>query len=345
MASGECETFPENASLHYVAEGAANIVYRFYVRLGTPPPPNLDGRTPQPSDIDQEIDSCYAPPYLTTFDDKLLRLRKDLPTTVPCKVAQESWSTLIAPLFRDDEIVRQALVDIRPAKVIDRLNEELKGWERPYPLKGSLRSHDLRPTKRNGIYLANDEHGLLITDMTPSNFEFVIELKPKWLLQSPSAPPGSKRCRNCARTARANAQLIAQGDSPIPLWCLLDLVAEDWETLFHQAQNILPSQAHRLADWLYTNELLPRLRLLQQMMDNAGPMNADPNDEDFLVAMTLRDCTLFIKVPEDENRPIVAKLGDLDLKSGLKMQYWRETERALIKEGWYMGLEKSEVKR
>jgi len=100
--------------------------------------------------------------------DKLLRLRKNLPTNAPRAVSHDAWLRLIAPMFPSDQIVDQCLVELRPAKVIERLNKELEGWEKyDYPMKGSLRSWDLRPTKRQGIYLADDDHGLLVTDMTP----------------------------------------------------------------------------------------------------------------------------------------------------------------------------------
>ena len=72
-------------------------------------------------------------------------------------------------MFKPEHIVDQILVDLGPSKIIDRLNKELEGWEKyEYPMKGSLRDRlDYRPTKRQGIYLADDEYGLLITDMTP----------------------------------------------------------------------------------------------------------------------------------------------------------------------------------
>ena len=103
-----------------------------------------------------------------TSPDKLLRLRKNLPTTLPCAVSQKNWLRLVVPLFSPDQLVQQCLVQLGPSHAIAKLNNELRGWELyEYPIKGSLRSVDPRPTKRHGIYLAEDEHGLLVTDMTP----------------------------------------------------------------------------------------------------------------------------------------------------------------------------------
>ena len=67
-----------------------------------------------------------------------------------------------------EHLVDQILVQLGSREIIARLNKELEGWEKyDYPMKGSLRATDLRPPKRRGIYLAGDEYGLLITDMTP----------------------------------------------------------------------------------------------------------------------------------------------------------------------------------
>jgi inositol-pentakisphosphate 2-kinase len=92
--------------------------------------------------------------------DKLLRLRKGLPTTLPVSVTQEAWERVIAPLFPPSEIVQQSLVRLEP-RVIQNLNTKLQHWERnPADIQ------HLRSSRRRGIYLANDEFGLLVTDMT-----------------------------------------------------------------------------------------------------------------------------------------------------------------------------------
>lgn len=80
-------------------------------------------------------------------------------------------------------------------------------------------------------------------------------------------------------------------------------------------------------------------------MDHKGVLDADVDDPNILVAMTLRDCTVFVRFPEDPSRDewdIEARLGDLDLKSKGKEQYWKSVETALIQEGWYEGKESRE---
>ena len=85
-------------------------------------------------------------------------------------------------MFKPEHIVDQILVDLGPSKIIERLNKELEGWEKyEYPMKESLRSWGLRPTKRQGVYLADDKHGLLITDMTPGIYSR--NLQPQLLIE------------------------------------------------------------------------------------------------------------------------------------------------------------------
>jgi hypothetical protein len=92
--------------------------------------------------------------------DKLLRLRKDLPTTLPVARSQEAWVRVIEPLFLPDQVVRQSLVRLGP-HLIDRMKKRLVHWENhPTEYKNP------RPFRRRGVYLADDEFGLLITDMS-----------------------------------------------------------------------------------------------------------------------------------------------------------------------------------
>lgn len=55
--------------------------------------------------------------------------------------------------------------------------------------------------------------------------------------------------------------------------------------------------------------------------------------------MTLRDCSVYVRLPLDENEEIEARIGDLDVKSPDKGEKWKEQERELIEGGWYRGQE------
>jgi inositol-pentakisphosphate 2-kinase len=300
-----------------------------------------------------------------SVSDRLVRFRKNLPTTAPCAVAQANWERLIKPLFPEHQLVDQTLVELKPGKIIAKLNEELRGWELyDYPTKGSLWPADPRPTKRQGTYLADDDHALLITDMTPrkcisnltSNLylivtdgleEEVIEFKPKWLLQSPSAPVNSKRCRQCARMARYNAQRAREGEGPLPFFCPLDLTSKNRHEILHVADILMQPGASgkkvlRFAEWLERTPILETIKKWQEAFDKVGVMEGDVKDERFLCAMTLRDCTVFVRTSPVDVSEWDSRIGDLDLKSKDKAEYWRSVERPLIEEGWYEGTEKDE---
>ncbi|KAF8540256.1 inositol-pentakisphosphate 2-kinase [Trichophaea hybrida] len=72
--------------------------------------------------------------------------------------------------------------------------------------------------------------------------------------------------------------------------------------------------------------------------------HGDPGGNDIWTAMTLRDCSLFLKVwvRKQHGRGMEAriecKVGDLDLKTGDggRAVYWRDVERRLRKGGWYV---------
>lgn len=69
------------------------------------------------------------------------------------------------------------------------------------------------------------------------------------------------------------------------------------------------------------------------------------DEDDIWTAMTLRDCSLFLKVWVRKRRGrgmearVDAKVGDLDLKGGEggRAVYWRDVERRLRMGGWYTG--------
>lgn len=112
------------------------------------------------------------------------------------------------------------------------------------------------------------------------------------------------------------------------------------------------SQIRRFTNWVQTTPLLSRLQALQKELDSKGPLLAEGNDLGLRIAMTLRDCTVFVRMDDnvvgrdgvlgdgkDMGEGIEARIGDLDLKSPAKAEYWRSVEMGLIAEGWYEGME------
>ena len=324
----------DGVQLVYLAEGAANVVYRIrnlsldpsiYANLNfesfgpnSPPPPEIE-----PLQMDPRLEG------------KLVRLRKKASSSTPVAESQKHFESSIKVLFPSENLVQQVL--FQPSKnLLKDCNARLREMEK----------NGARPAKRHGVYLAEDElYGMLVTDMSCSDDSFKFyEFKPKWLAQSPSAPPDSKRCRTCALRAMKKGSRSG--------FCPLDLVNKDKITTAvcriigldpRRLQDYSGSQREmlgRIRDFLRKDPLLRRLRQLQMHKDPNGVLKAKAISPDFLAAMTLRDCTLYLKVGPAS---IDARLGDLDLKTGKgKAEYWRESERLLIDGGWYTATEKGE---
>ncbi|PVH74999.1 hypothetical protein DL98DRAFT_428347 [Cadophora sp. DSE1049] len=381
MIESTIPLLPANAELQYLGEGAANIVYRISIPQpppSTPPPTELEEYgegTPLPSEIEFDDDVGDKGVFGSTYSilcgrnptDRLLRLRKDLPTTFPCLIAQSTWSRLIAPLFPPSQLVNQSLVSLRPDLFnhITALNSSLKAWEKqpsttfsssnPTSKVSKSTAEDeeskTRSLKRHGVYLANDPHGLLVTDMSGPG---VLQFKPKWLAQSPSAPKGARRCRQCALVARkaflsssqqAQPQKAKSDVESTSSFCPLNLLSTDPNIVRRVAESILgpdlgaeKEMVDRFTNWLIKTSLLKRLRDVQLAMDKHGVLATETASEELRVAMTVRDCSVFVRMLNGEGEgEVEARIGDLDVKSPEKLAYWKETERMLVEEGWYTG--------
>lgn len=194
----------------------------------------------------------------------------------------------------------------------------------------------------------------------------VLQFKPKWLAQSPSAPEGARRCRQCALVARKAAVARSRGAKGEGRdgqggegggFCPLDLLSENGDDVKRVADAILGPSASseivsRFARWISETDLLRRLRDVQVRMDRRGVLTAKADDEDdnrdLRVAMTVRDCSVFVRLPGsglggggDVEGEVEARIGDLDVKSPDKLAYWQEIEQALVEEGWYAGTEEA----
>ncbi|KAK9457213.1 inositol-pentakisphosphate 2-kinase [Dipodascopsis uninucleata] len=208
----------------------------------------------------------------------------------------------------------------------------------------------------------------------------ILEFKPKWLIQSKDAPENWVHCRTCA--LRLMRQAKGKDPSLYP-FCPLDLVSGDKQRIGLSVQAILPdSLEEQLKDntlnlkrlrtiieiYILNASVFKRLADIQSSMDREGILNASGNFDsmNFLIAMTVRDCTAFLKVVYDTDIEqesarqdtfidsgiystinldgllfrVSCRLADLDIKdgSGTKRIYWQELERRLISGNWYAGL-------
>ena len=286
-------------TLEYLAEGAANVVYKIVV---PPPSPSIAadfnfeaGGSSYDTSTQLEVPAFRLDPLL---EDKLVRLRKNLPSTTPVIESQRHFESIIVPLFegqsKKNSLVEQTV--FRPSQSLIRdCNAKLR----------KIEADGSRSRKRYGTYLAEDEdYGVLVTDMTSGTdgYYACVEFKPKWLAQSPTAPVGSRRCRNCALRAMKSAT----GEPSKSDFCPLSLVSGDKAkvatavniitSIPKYADNVTEPARAASADFLYNSPLLRLLRKLQLEKDPLGVLHADLQNHNFLTAMTLRDCTLFLKV-------------------------------------------------
>lgn len=347
---------PETIQLCYVAEGAANIIYRFSL----------------PENSADVVDGALPPGVDKTH---LVRLRKALPSGSPNLLAFAALQKIFFPLFPKELVLDTRIIGI-PLGLVERQNAILKDWE----------TSGKRSAKRVGLYLVGpppppgtplddngekstlyERYGLLVEDMTPASpvidaygriscRQVLVEFKPKWLVPSPSAPPNSRRCRTCAlriskEFKKFGTKLVGNGSGLPGHWCPYDLGSGEPHRVRLAVQGILSQKGAILTGWknakggkgdvdegdriiledkvvgYFTGtkgkKLLGLLKQFQTEWDPRGPaavfgesgdtpINADRKCEDgedgewgdewneevrkLLMAMTIRDLTLFLRV-------------------------------------------------
>ena len=195
--------------------------------------------------------------------------------------------------------------------------------------------------------------GILLPNMSPTPGQSItLEIKPKWLAQSPNAPSGALRCRTCAM----QVSVPKNRDSYI---CPPQVLHGDSKTLRPWAnatvkrhfgsqtpsQTVVSAMVEGIVAYLTVGdgvELLRHLLQLQSTLDPQGILcrpqhGSELFDHNLRLAMTLRDCSLFIKISYNASgmTGIESKLGDLDFKSAEKIVDWMDKEKQLLKEGAY----------
>ena len=273
--------------LKYFSEGAAYIMYK----IGQP----LTRLSFEDEDYEASSRKDGQPTIDPRLKGKLLRLRKQIPSSVPVIESHEFFKRKIEPLFPQGMLLEQELCELSP-DLLKHYNRELRRDEK---------QQYLRNKGRAGTYLAEDEpHGTLITSMLYDDQHASCDFKPKWLIQSPSAPEGSKRCRTCAMQAKHKKV------NDFHAFCPLALTNNDGGLLkthligalkkmrgspismFEQVSSAIP--------FFQGSPMLHRLKELQGSNDNAGHLSAELSSEKFRLAMTLRDCTMFMKASLDQ---------------------------------------------
>lgn len=204
---------------------------------------------------------------------------------------------------------------------------------------------------------APDRWGILLPDMSSTaGLSVTIEVKPKWLAQSPNAPLNAVRCRTCAMQVSkpkdlkdyvCPLRLLGSDDNKLYQWVLnrvTDQLVEHAATTKQQHQATPITSA--IVEYLVKGDgyaLLQHLKFLQTQLDPQGVHLRDKTylrstfDRNLRLAMTLRDCSLYITAHYTTTGTVKvdSKLGDLDFKSAGKIDDWVSKEQALLKEGAY----------
>ncbi|KAG5356740.1 Inositol-pentakisphosphate 2-kinase [Yarrowia sp. E02] len=157
---------------------------------------------------------------------------------------------------------------------------------------------------------------------------YTVELKPKWLLRSPTEPKDSLNCRTCALQLKRGKPRI----------CPLRLFNSDEKTSLQALEEVFPGtekQLEPLAKFFSNSELFAEIRHMQNgdELGILGYSNYVQVPPQFVTAMTMRDVSLFVHV---EGEQVTGKIVDADLKSASdKRDYWASLETDLIEGGWY----------
>ncbi|KAK9774304.1 putative Inositol-pentakisphosphate 2-kinase [Seiridium cardinale] len=296
------ENITRNADFEYVAEGRANAVFKVVPRQGDD--------------------------YLAGW---LLRVPKHVDGALPhsYEELQQFRERVVAPKVGTKHLVPQLLVRV-PARATTAMNTE----------------RDLRSRRKEASSSVAEGYAMLIQDMNPLPWreDIGLEFKPKWLAQSPIAPPDATRCRTCAREAYRNGEKQAEGKTTKPPVCPLGLVASDSTVVLETIKLLTPnwssSEQDRLQRAFSSSGIFQKLRDLQVQGDSGDTMFTNPQNENFGLAMTLRDCTCFVRMLRAGEGEVEIKLADVDRKNWeSKAEYWQHSHTNLVDNGYYHGTE------
>ncbi|PVI01504.1 hypothetical protein DM02DRAFT_524745 [Periconia macrospinosa] len=315
--------------------------------------------------------------------NKVLRVSKGIPKTLPYNEIISGYENVIHPLFRTRlPSPRPQQNGVQPPSLEDNL--DMTSFE-DYLMddEGVLLNQEIVKhlhAEMHGEQCASgpcatvpdmELYGILLPDMSSiPDQALTIEIKPKWLAQSPTAPRDAFMCRTCALQRLRIKQGKKRKDHYI---CPLQLVAGNTAAIEkyirHRLRDGIPSATspvdmepiiQRLTSYLATgpgHTLLSFLRTLQIKHDDVGvtmrpatpprlttnvsTSNMADYDHRLRLAMTLRDCSFFIRISyaDPSDMSIEAKLCDLDFKSADKIEGWWEKEKRLINGGWYTSVE------
>lgn len=407
-------SMPSAVTCTFVGEGSANAVFSVL------PANDVEDASNGARDV-QDASDAQAVKAVSAVKDAnpkkadggpmsthLLRIPKAGPGVSPttCLEHQAFYSSVLRPLLGADSLVGQHLIQ---GVVSTGVHAILNGL-----LDDLDRSRRRRPDWVGTGVAANVDVALLVEDMTSAckrasfpSTTTTIQCKPKWLVQSPSAPAGARRCRTCALSAASAAPSCSSGSSttvngatnghagrakpakvhkikPCPMVLVAgpptspqeeaELETALWDYVCKNLSSAVSCSTSSptptplntsslpvsllkarpaIIRWLRTTDLFHRMAAIQAEFDPHGALSVELETDNgaaldhLQTAMTLRDCTCFLRVTAGEASSataapisVSAKLGDLDRKDGRrKLARWQAQERTLLEGGYYIGTE------
>ena len=335
--------------LQFFNEGAANVLFRISI------PEEADGK------------------YLESISGTLLRLRKTAdrqdsgltqPAPPPFVSAEDICKYIYGTISLDKSLILKHRVVAVSRELIRQCNQYLARLE----ICGA--SEKRRVGGRIGTELTS---ALLVKDMTSyENDSVTFELKPKWLAAS-TGVENALRCRTCAWHVKNNISHQKRYCPHALISMKKDDVKKQVKLLLSMSPVITSKEVEdEITRYFCDSEggfrVLDIIRNQQEAYDSRGVLSwvrlndkDNPQSPEYLsyleglakvqkmqtrnleCAMTLRDCTLFIKLKRlgDGRFDVDAKIGDLDPKiaSPLKLAKWASDEYNLRKGGYYHGKE------
>ncbi|CAK7205931.1 Inositol-pentakisphosphate 2-kinase [Sporothrix eucalyptigena] len=192
-------SMPSTVTCSFVGEGSANAVF-----CVTPANAGDNGSTNGEDGAVKK--GTGAPADAGPLSTHLLRIPKAGPGVDPttCLEHHAYYSSVLRPLIGAEWLVGQHLVRGVVSSGVHAVLDEL--------LADLDRNRRRRPDWVGTRVAANVDVALLVEDMTSAckksafpSTTITIQCKPKWLVQSPSAPAGARRCRTCALSAASAA--------------------------------------------------------------------------------------------------------------------------------------------
>jgi inositol-pentakisphosphate 2-kinase len=358
------EKISTTIKVRFLAEGAANVLFTIL-------PVEQDTRPLSPAHL-------IASNHLLRL--RKMNPKRELATSVntaptPTYVSAAKLcyfiDTEIAPIISSQFLITHLRVGYSE-NFLDKCNSVLRSMERK-----RMRN----PKRQGAYFDDGVTRiGLIVENMRPNPTEDAIlfEFKFKWLRQSPGAPLNARRCRTCAWQIKTG---IDQANRYCPLALASGnekLVMNQLRRLFKISNIELPTSwsiektiGAVTAYFLEPSggyELLNILSLSQQELDPSGILKwvslprsistrSDSPEFESIVehsiseylphllklarAMTLRDCTAFVRVSRNASNELSlsAKLGDLDPKvvEKEKVLKWAKDELSLNIDGYYDG--------